>query len=283
MASRAHVAAGARRIRTSRRGLLIRGLLTLVVLGPAGASAAPAAAEVVVAAEVLALRDVDVPAEVSGRVVTRPDDETITVEKGEVVVALDDAIARQVARAARADADRAKARAEWTATELKRETALAEKGTSGEAALDRARMNRREAAASLVAAEAAAAEAEERLARTRIAAPFAGRLVRVLPERGEYLRVGETAFRIVDDARLRVVAYLDGAQVARLKVGQAVRVRADFDDAAPIRAARVFSIAPAAEGAARTFRVEARLDNPRGLLRPGVTARLSFVPSASGG
>jgi RND family efflux transporter MFP subunit len=258
-------------------------LLAPVLGGASGAAAAPDAPEVVVAAEVLALHDVDVPAEVSGRVVARPDDETAAVDKGEVVVALDDAIARQVARAARATAERAKARAEWTAAELEREKALAEKGTSGESALDLARLNQREAEANLVAAEAAAAEAEERLARTRVAAPFAGRLVRIPPERGEYLRVGETAFRIVDDSRLRIVAYLDGAHVARLKVGQAVGVRADFDDAAPVRTARVFSIAAAAEGAARTFRVEARLDNPRGLLRPGMTARLSFVPAAAGG
>ncbi len=62
----------------------------LAVLGLAvGAAGAPSPG-FEFAAEVLAVRDVRVPAEVAGRVVQRPENETAAVKADEVVVALDD-------------------------------------------------------------------------------------------------------------------------------------------------------------------------------------------------
>ena len=249
-------------------------------LAPFATPAAAEADEVFrIAAEVLALRDVRVPAEVAGRVVERPDDETAAVKAGEVVVTLDDVFLSALARGARAAVERAEARVEWTRLELKREKELFERGSVGQANLDKAELTLREAAANLVAAEAAAEEAEARWKRAKIRAPFDGRLVRVKPERGEYLRVGETAFRIVDDSALRVVAYVPAQRVAEIKVGQTVRVRADFERAdRPPLEAKVFSVAPAAEGRARTFRVETRLKDGARRLRPGMAAELAFTP-----
>jgi len=257
-------------------------LATIACAMAGTATAAPDdPAAVAVAAELLALRDVRVPAEVAGRVVARPENETAAVREGDVVVALDDEILKAAAESARAAAERAKAQHEWAKLEFERERGLFERGSTERAKLERAEIALREAAA-LAASTAATAEgAEARLARTRIRAPFDGRLVRVHPERGEYLQPGQTAFRIVDDSALRVVAYVPAQVVVRLERGQAVQVVPETAGARlPVLRAEVFSIAPAAEGRARTFRVEARVradelkEPAKRRWRPGMTARL---------
>ena len=106
--------------------------------------------------------------------------------------------------------------------------------------------------------------------------------MRIYPERGEYLRTGSTAFRIVDDTALRLVAYVSADLVARLEVGQELLVVPERpDEHLPAFRAKLFSIPPAAEGKARTFRVEARARRPAGRWRPGMTARLRPLSRAA--
>lgn len=219
------------------------------------------------------LRDARVAAEVGGRVVARPDDESARVEEGAPVVALDDALYKAAADAARAERDQALARRDWAVLEHERVKALHAKGAVGQAELDRAAVGAREAEAGLRVAEARAADAELRLARTKVRAPFSGKLVRVPPQLGEYLAPGQEAFRLVDDATLRIVAYAPGALLHRFAPGDEVRVEVE-DIALPPLVARVFAVAPAPEGKARTFRVEARVKDPSGRWRPGMTARI---------
>jgi len=250
---------------------------------PAANGAGATSGRLEIPAEVRAVRDTRVPAEVAGRVARRPEDETAPVRAGEVVVTLDDALLSPAARSADAAAVRAAARKDWAGLEFKRVQALFEKGTTDQSELDRSRLALREAVA---AAEAAAADAElarARLARTRIRAPFDGRLVAVAPQLGEFLRVGQTAFRIVDLTSLRLLAYLTAEQLegSKLRHGTAVEVEAEHEarGAKPIRAS-VYAIASAAEGPARTFRIEVRVAGPDGergkgtWLRPGMRVRL---------
>ena len=134
----------------------------------------------------------------------------------------------------------------------------------------------------MAAAESNVDDAEERLARASIRAPFDGRLVRVYPEAGEYLRIGETTFRIIDDSQLKIVTYVSAAWLPRLRTGAVLAV--EPDEAGTDRSvlkARIFSIAPAAEGKARTFRVEARCKDATGRWRPGMTARIRIPVTAS--
>jgi RND family efflux transporter MFP subunit len=226
-------------------------------------------------AEVQALRDVRVPAEVAGRVVERPEKESAAVRRGEVVVTLDDTFLRAAAEAARAAVERAEARRDWTKLELERVRALLQKGSVGQSEVDRALLAAREAAAGLAVLEASAKEAETRLERTRIRAPFDGKLVRIHPEAGEYLQVGQTAFRIVDDSRLRLLFYAPAPLLDRIREGGKLKVTADrAESKLPVLEAVVFSVAPAAEGRSRTFRVEARADDASGRWRPGMTGRI---------
>ena len=233
--------------------------------------------------EIRAIRDVNVPAEVSGRVLTRPENEHAAVKAGEVVVTLDKKLLRAAVDASRAAARRAKARHEFAALELKRVVGLWNSKSVGRAEVDLAQVTEREAKASVESAEAKAAEFETRLERASIRAPFDGRLVRVYAKAGEYLRTGATAFRIIDDSALKIVVYVPARALARLKPGRLLRVEPDRDLAAlnlpPLEAA-VFAVAPAAEGRARTFRVEVRARDKSGRWRPGMTG---LIAPARGG
>lgn len=251
------------------------GWLALLGLAMGVAGAPPASPGFDFAAEVQAVRDVRVPAEVAGRVVERPENETAAVQADEVVVALDDVFLAAANEAAQAAADRAEAQEEWAKLEFGRISKLFERKTVGEAEFDRVRLKLLEARAQVMAARAVAHEAERRLARTKIRAPFAGKLVRIYPERGEYLQVGAPAFRIVDDTALKIVTYVSADRVDVLKVGEKVAMAPERPESSlPVLEATVFSVAAAAEGPARTIRVEARAQDASGRWRPGMTGRL---------
>jgi len=264
---------------------MIRTGAVALLLALAAAPARPAPAPL--AARIEARRDVEVPAEVAGRVTERLEDESATVKSGDVVVTLDSVIARLLAQAAEAAARREKARVEWAKLELERTSKLAGADSVGEAELDRARLQLTEATEALASAEATAEELRTRLDRARIRAPFDGRLVRIHPEAGEYLRVGDPAFRIVDDSELKVVVYVPAALLGHVSPGVRLAVAPDGSDASPEDLprldARVVSVAPAAEGPSRTFRVEARLKDASGKWRPGMTARVEFPDAAPAG
>jgi membrane fusion protein (multidrug efflux system) len=249
------------------------GWLAVLGLAVGAAGAPPPGFEF--AAEVLAVRDVRVPAEVAGRVVQRPENETAAVKADEVVVTLDDVFLAAASQAAQAAADRAEAQQEWAVLEFGRIKKLFDRKTIGEAEFDQGTLKLREARTRVIAAKAVAHEAERRLARTRIRAPFAGKLVRIYPQRGEYLQIGATAFRIVDDSAFKVITYVPADRIHLLKVGQKVALAPDrAESPLPLLEATVFSIAPAAEGRARTIRVEARARDASGRWRPGLTGRL---------
>lgn len=254
-------------------------VIPVVLLAATLAAGGPPVGADEVPAEIQALRDVRVPAEVSGRVLLRPENESAAVKRGEVVVTLDNVLLGAVARAARASARRAKARHEWAQIELKRVEGLFERQSVGQADVDAALVAAREAEANLAAAEATAKEMETRLERARIVAPFDGKLVRVYPQAGEYMRVGETAFRIIDDSSLKVILYVSARQLPRVKTGTKLSVESDVEGLElPVLNGKVFSVAPAAEGKSRTFRVEVRAIDKSGRWRPGMTGRVRFGP-----
>jgi membrane fusion protein (multidrug efflux system) len=248
-----------------------------LVMGAAGAPAQAPGFDF--AAEVLAVRDVRVPAEVAGRVVERPENETVAVEADEVVVALDDVFLAAASQAAQAAADRAVAQQEWAVLDFGRIEKLFERKTIGQAEFDQGSLRLREARTRVIAAKAVALEAQRRLERTKIRAPFSGKLVRIYPERGEYLQVGAPAFRIVDDTSFKVITYVPAARIGLLKVGQKAALVPDFGSSSssstpPVLEVTIFSIAAAAEGRARTIRVEARARDASGRWHPGMTGRL---------
>ncbi|SDU21531.1 membrane fusion protein, multidrug efflux system [Pseudomonas pohangensis] len=115
------------------------------------------------------------------------------------------------------------------------------------------------------------------MANTQIRAPFAGVLDGRQVELGDYVQPGQPLLTLVDIARLKVSAQVPQQEVAKLQLGQPVRV--ELLDGAQLQG-KVHFIAAAAEPGSRSFRVEVSVDNPQQLRLAGASATLRIDTGA---
>lgn len=144
--------------------------------------------------------------------------------------------------------------------------ALAGRGLSSREALAAAQ-------ADVDAAKAAVEQMEIEVARTRVRAPFDGVLLEGHAEVGDYLRKGDAFAEIIDLDPILVVGSVTERAVGWLRPGMTAT-------ATGIGGQRLTGtvryIAPAADPAARTYRVEIEAANPGNAVREGLTADLSI-------
>jgi len=206
-------------------------------------------------------RIVEINAETDGRVVATGIERGERMSKGEVIVRLDER--DRQARLAQARALVKQRELEFAARDrLKNESYVSE-------------AQLQEAAAQLEVAKAELARAELDIEYTVIRAPFDGALQDRMVEIGDYLKAGDPVATFVDERKLVVsadVSEFDANQVikgnrasARLATGELVEGRIRY-------------VAPIADEATRTFRVELEIDNSAGQYRGGVTAEL-MIPA----
>jgi HlyD family secretion protein len=79
----------------------------------------------------------------------------------------------------------------------------------------------------VVASDARVAQIAERIAKSRITAPFAGTVLATYARAGEYVQPGQPLFRIASLDTLTLRAYVTESQLALLKLGQRVQVTID--------------------------------------------------------
>jgi HlyD family secretion protein len=131
-------------------------------------------------------------------------------------------------------------------------------------------------------ARSALAFAQSRQREMTLVAPTDGVVLRKNLEAGEMANPGVSVLTLVDPRDVWVRAYVPEEDVGRIKVGQAARVRVD---AYPSRAfaGRITEIASEAEFTPRNvqtrkervnlvFRIKIAVDNPDGVLKPGMPA-----------
>jgi HlyD family secretion protein len=117
---------------------------------------------------------------------------------------------------------------------------------------------------------------------TRILAPFDGTVLQKLVQEGQVVAAGTPLVTFVDMAKLYVKVYLPEKQIAKVRLGNPVRV---YVDAFPKKyfEASVSEVSQQAEFTPRdvhmkeervnlVFAVKLALDNPRGFLKPGMPA-----------
>lgn len=127
-------------------------------------------------------------------------------------------------------------------------------------------------------AEAAAARADRelfalQLKYAEIAAPFNGIVDRLPVEEGAYVEVGQALGTLVDISSLRLIAYIPQQQVSALQPG--LEVEATLLDGKKLAGTLTF-VASFAEASTRSFRVEARVENPDLLRIAGASATLTI-------
>ena len=217
------------------------------------------------------------------------------VEKGQVVVELDDDEATQaVAEAqaelavARAEREQAQADARLAQRELERTQTLAQRNLASQSELDtaRAQAEAREAAVSVATArvtqrQAALERARVQLGYTAVRADWPGAdAARVVGERmvsaGDTVAANTPLLTVLGIAPITAAVFAPERDYAHLSVGQSVEVRAD---ALPGRRfdGRIARIAPRFAEDSRQARFEVALPNADRALKPGmfVTVRVT--------
>jgi HlyD family secretion protein len=137
------------------------------------------------------------------------------------------------------------------------------------------------------AAEAALARARALQAECRVTAPRAGTVTLRVREPGEVVLPGATIYEIIDYSEVKVKFYVSNAQLARVALGQAVRVEADalpgqaFDGVVR-RVAEVAEFTPRSvqtrsDRDRLVYAVEALVPNPGAHLRAGMPVEVTLA------
>jgi membrane fusion protein (multidrug efflux system) len=222
-----------------------------------------------------AVRSVRVGAEVGGRIVEVPILEHDHVEMGEVLVRLDAKLPEAVVARARANLVRARSTHALATQQHGRQRNLSDKGVSSVADFDRTETEESRRDAEVAEAQAALLEAETRLEKTQIRAPFAGVVSEFDLDPGAYLRVGDPVARVSDLSEIEIEVGVDDRQILALELGHAARLAVDafpgewFDGV-------VAGLARTPDPATRKYPVPVRIANPQERLLPGMLGRVRF-------
>jgi RND family efflux transporter MFP subunit len=148
-----------------------------------------------------------------------------------------------------------------------------------EAQVNAARQNYRaiEAAqASLAAAESQMAQAQKNLEDTTIRAPFDGYITDRPVSVGQWVGTNNKVATLVRISTVRLQLQIPEQRAAEVKTGMAVTARVaayanrDF-------VGKVHAVVPSVDSSSRAFMVEARFDNPKAELRPGMFANAKLM------
>ncbi|GAA5069886.1 efflux RND transporter periplasmic adaptor subunit [Roseibacterium beibuensis] len=244
-----------------------------------------------------AIRQVDVAAETSGRVISEPIRAGAFVEEGQLLCEIDPgtrltaleeaqaALETAQARLPEAEAQLAGARAQLTAAAIDANAAtrLSERGFGSETAAASAEAGRESALAAIAAAEAgvaqarstirsaeaAVASAEEEIANLTISAPFPGFLESDTAELGSLMQPGSLCATVIQLDPMKLVGFVPEAEVDRIALGAMAGARLASGREV---VGEVTFLSRSADEQTRTFRVEITVANPDTTIRDGQTA-----------
>jgi membrane fusion protein (multidrug efflux system) len=130
--------------------------------------------------------------------------------------------------------------------------------------------------AALKVQEAAVQLAEAKLAKTRIKAPFKGSVGLRNVSVGDYVKEGQDLINIEDISTLRVDFKLPESYLGRVSKGLVVELTSDALPGERF-SARLVAVDPLVDQGGRSISARARLDNAKGMLRPGLFVRARIV------
>jgi len=222
------------------------------------------------------VRKVTVSSEVKGKILEMPVEEGTMVEEGTTLLAsVDEVWCRLAIQQIKAEIVSIEAELEHETGELARFRQLAQGNTITKSELDNQDSLVKQSEASLTKTQAMLEEEQERLARSKIYAPFDGTVVEKHAEIGQILSPGSPVVEVVSrgtiDAEIRVPESL----VDWVHVGLELPLVIE-----PLKievVGRVVSVIPYGMTASRTFPVRLRLDDHEGRLKVGMSIQ-ALVP-----
>jgi multidrug efflux system membrane fusion protein len=206
---------------------------------------------------IVAVHQVTVSPEVSGRITKIMFESGSTVQAGDPLIQLND-------EPERADLANYMAQAHMAQLTLTRNATLAKQQFQSQQTVDQSQSE-------LQVAEAGIAKIQATIAQKLIRAPFSGQLGVRQIDLGQYLNAGTAIVTLTDLDTLHVDFTLQEQTRSDLAVGQDIEIRVDSFPG-KVFPAKLTTIEPQIDPATRSIKVQATLDNPGHLLLPGMFA-----------
>ncbi len=219
--------------------------------------------------------DAAVAAEVAGRVDEILVDPGDPVEAGDVMVRMEDTLARTSLRIAEASLEIAEARLREFERQRQEAERLAASRAVPESTLMEARSRVEVKEKEIARLEGEIEQARENLRRHEVRAPFAGAAAERLIETGDAVTAYQPVIGLAALDPMRVVFYVGDREASFLEGrAEVLLTLAGEDGPLPVE---VRNIAPVANRQTGTFRVEGRLPNPDNRLRGGIRGVVEAV------
>lgn len=213
------------------------------------------------------LEELSISADVVGEIVEQHVEVSSEVTKGQVLYKIDDAVRNIKHAEALAGLDRASSEQTLAEARLARVRGL-ERGQTTSIEHQQAESKFLSASAIRRQAEAAVSFAALQLERTIVRSPIDGIVSDIFQRRGEHAQLGLPLVRVIDVARLRLVAEIEDLDVVWVKIGQPATVVTDTFPGEAFEGT-VYRIHPQARQNSRKFEIEILLTNADQRLKPG--------------
>ncbi len=205
--------------------------------------------------------DATLSAEKAGRVVEIKVDRGSRVERGGLLLQIDDRIWQTSLKQATIAAENA-------TRDYNRAKSLMETGALSQSEYDRAEQ-------AYVQTASAAEEARINIEQCRVESPVDGIVNDRFVEAGEYVQPGTPLFQVIDKATVRVVLQVPEKDIFAIKEGNRIAFTVQPLPEKTFEGTVSF-VAPQADDRNNAFRAELAVDNGDGLLRPGMIAQVKF-------
>lgn len=211
---------------------------------------------------------IEVRPEIDGHVTSVHFREGDRVDRGQVLLRLDQNKLQAEREAARATVLRNRTEVENLERRVTRNDSLLAQGAISEQAFDDLQTQLNTARARLEEARANLNLAEQHLDDATITAPFAGRTGARSFDLGDYVRVGDPLFTLVDDQPLEIAFPVPERYLGQLHLGSPLSLTVRSSPGRSFRG-EVDFVSPFVDEQSRTVKLKARIPNPGSELRPG--------------
>ena len=160
----------------------------------------------------------------------------------------------------------------YTVKKLKRFTELLEHNNVARSQLDQAVSDQAVARSNMTSARARLAQAEERLRRTNITAPFDGVVSERLLQTGEWAIDGATIVRLVSTSNLEIQTHIPASSLRFITIGTALT----YVDGSVSGKGKVRALVPIGGDASRLYELRITSDNTENKLVAGKLLRIAI-------
>ncbi len=216
-------------------------------------------------------RQADLRAEVSAIVLQVFKHNGDKVQKGDLLVRLDDTSLRENLASAH-EAERASQQAfDQAARQFDRLKTLSSSGAVSTQNLEDAEIRRNNAQSDLAAAKARVVQARQQMDKTEVRAPFAGIVSERAVSNGDTAQVGKALLKVIDPSSLRFEGFIAADQISQVQVGNAVLFNVNGYGNQQFTGA-VERVSPMANSATRQVQVSVRIQGNNSAMVAGLFA-----------